>query len=93
MRLFLLFAAITVVFAGCQSNGNVVQSVQRTATPVGAKVSENAPVDSADPNRQVCRVTRQLGSNLTKRVCMTAAQQERARERAQEEMSRAQSSP
>jgi hypothetical protein len=91
MRLFLLFAVTTVLLAGCQSDGNL--SAKRSATPVGAKLSENTSGDSGDPNRQVCRVTRQLGSNLTKRVCMTAAQQERARERAQEEMSRAQSAP
>ena len=53
------------------------QSADPTALPpAGAKPADTAPAKVAadDPNRKVCRLERELGSNRAKRICHTRAE-------------------
>ena len=58
------------------------------AAPAAAEAAPAAP--AVDPNEQVCKVERVLGSNKMKRVCRTRAQIEVDRDAAREALSREQ---
>lgn len=76
-----LFCA-SPVFAGTDAPAPAA-APETPATPAPA-----AP--AADPNEQVCKVERQIGSNKLKRVCRTRAQIDAEREAAREAIGREQ---
>lgn len=55
----------------------------------GARTESTADAAS-DPGHMTCRVTKTIGSNLSHKVCRSAAQMERERELSREGLSKAQ---
>lgn len=91
----LLIISTAILLAACSSAPEPRARVRSaaempsatTADAPSAKTADAGTGSTTDPDHQVCKVTRIIGSNLSHKVCRSAAQIERDRERSREEMS------
>lgn len=82
--------SIAILLNACTSAPEV-----HTVAAASADLASPTPVDTkaegtGDPDRLICQVTRTIGSNLSHKVCRTAAQIERDREAGREALSKQQ---